>query len=237
MRILFVCTGNTCRSPMAERIMSHKCRQAGLGHEVKSAGIAAVEGAPISPHARTVLQRKGINSEGGAQSVSKELVDWAELILTMTMNHKNRLVRQFPEAVDKVHTLKEFAIDDPETRRLRKEAEALAGEIQMKMALSQPIGDEERRRWLELEQALPSDDVADPFGGDLQTYEQTAEELEQLIDLVIRRLGSGNAAGADGTEADNREDGKKETGSTGTDGTGTGDTGTDSIGTGGTGTE
>lgn len=187
-RVLFVCTGNTCRSPMAERLLRDKSRLAGMELEVRSAGVAATGGSPISPNARALLEQRGIDSAGRSQAVGKELIEWADVILTMTMNHKNILGQRYPDAVDKMYTLKEFAMNDPETDRIRKEAEALAGEIQVKMALSQPVLDEERRRWVELERSLPGDDVADPFGGDLSVYEATAREIESLLDGVLRRL-------------------------------------------------
>jgi protein-tyrosine phosphatase len=179
---------------MAERLLRHKAAQAGVALEVQSAGIAAADGAPISENARILLERRGIDASGGAKSVTPELIRWADLVLTMTMGHKQALIRRFPDAVDKIRTLKEYAVDDPETVRLRREAERLAGELQMKLALSEPIGDEERRRWVELERALPSDDVADPFGGDLAVYEATAAEIEQLLERVLQKVASPDAA-------------------------------------------
>jgi protein-tyrosine phosphatase len=210
MRILFVCTGNTCRSPIAERLLRHKAAQAGLKLEVRSAGIAASDGAPVSENARILLERRGIEASGKAQSVTPELMDWAELVLTMTMGHKNALIQRFPDAVEKIRTLKEYAIDDPETIRLRREAERLAGELQMKIALSEPIGDEERRRWVELERALPSDDVADPFGGDLAVYEATADEIDRLLERVLQKLTASNSGEPHaGSEGNKENDGNK----------------------------
>ncbi|WP_134702495.1 low molecular weight protein arginine phosphatase [Ammoniphilus sp. YIM 78166] len=108
MRLLFVCTGNTCRSPMAEGLMKHLAHRENLPIEVRSAGVAAVEGAPASVHTTTILQERGMDLQHTSQQVSPELIKWADVILTMTGSHKQVVCRQFPEAQYKVFTLKEY---------------------------------------------------------------------------------------------------------------------------------
>jgi len=105
-RILFVCTGNTCRSPMAEALFRAKAN--GQEWEVRSAGVAAFDGQSASAHAIEVLRERGIDTEHKSSSLSEELVDWADLILTMTESHKRAVLSIFPAAQSKVHTLREF---------------------------------------------------------------------------------------------------------------------------------
>ncbi|HAQ07098.1 MAG TPA: low molecular weight protein arginine phosphatase [Bacillus bacterium] len=105
-RILFVCTGNTCRSPMAEAILKSKQVP---GVEVKSAGVYAVNGADASINAKIVLEENRIIHDHRSASLTKEDVEWASLILTMTEGHKAVLLDQYPEASDKIFTLKEYA--------------------------------------------------------------------------------------------------------------------------------
>lgn len=113
--ILFVCTGNTCRSPLAEYLLKHK---AGDTLSVRSAGVTAWPGVPMSSGSAYVLHKKGINHEHMSQSVSPDLLEWADLILTMTVAHKEMLNISHPGAADKVYVLKDYTstggdISDP----------------------------------------------------------------------------------------------------------------------------
>lgn len=111
MRVLFVCTGNTCRSPMAEGLMRKLAADRGLEIEVRSAGVAAAAGASMSRHAEAVLKDKGIKGEFASTQLHSELVDWADLILTLTSGHKQHIGHAFPGSLDKLFTLKEYVSD------------------------------------------------------------------------------------------------------------------------------
>lgn len=109
IRILFVCTGNTCRSPMAEAILKNKNVD---NLEIKSAGIYASEGSRASHQVMEVLSEKGIFLDHSSSLLNKDLVDWATYIFTMTTSHKNRIASDFPRAIEKTFTIKEFAEND-----------------------------------------------------------------------------------------------------------------------------
>lgn len=83
--------------------------------KVESAGIHAFDGLAASPNAIEAVKEFGVDlSRHKARSLSRELVDSAELILGMTKSHKQYIVEMFPGAQDKVYTLKEFAfLDQP----------------------------------------------------------------------------------------------------------------------------
>ncbi|MEH7074380.1 low molecular weight protein arginine phosphatase [Neobacillus drentensis] len=104
-RILFVCTGNTCRSPMAEAILKNKEMDA---IEVRSAGIYAANGSEASAHAKKVLDDKGIAHNHRSSLLTRNEIEWADLILTMTSSHKMAILQQYPQVSKKVFTLKEY---------------------------------------------------------------------------------------------------------------------------------
>ncbi len=110
-RILFVCTGNTCRSPMAEHLARKVLHRMNLEDriEVASAGLSALPGAPASGEARAVLASKGIDLKGHrAVQLSPVQVRQADLIFTMTAGQKRQLLELYPEARNKVFVLKEY---------------------------------------------------------------------------------------------------------------------------------
>lgn len=105
MNIYLICTGNTCRSPMAEAILrARKIDKV----EVRSAGIHTVQGMPISTHAKTLMENAGMNYTETSNIVTPDDVKWADDILTMTDAHKQVMRMMFPDAASKIHTLKEF---------------------------------------------------------------------------------------------------------------------------------
>jgi protein-tyrosine-phosphatase len=93
-RILSVCTGNTCRSPMAEAIASARAEALGWGHvEFSSAGTGAVEGAPASGGALRVAAAQGLDLRGhSSRPLSSSDVERADLILAMSPSHLMSLV-------------------------------------------------------------------------------------------------------------------------------------------------
>ncbi|GEL77261.1 low molecular weight protein arginine phosphatase [Tenuibacillus multivorans] len=103
-RILFVCTGNTCRSPMAEAMLKHKREDL----EVQSAGIMAGHGQAANAKAVEALAEKGIPCDHMSQPITDELVEWADVVLTMTSHHKLNLEMDYPTYKEKVFTLKEY---------------------------------------------------------------------------------------------------------------------------------
>ena len=144
-RILFVCTGNTCRSPMAEAILKNKKID---GLEVRSAGIYAATGSEASAHAKKVLEDNQIEQQHSSNLLDRDTVQWAGLILTMTGSHKNAIQQQYPETFAKVFTLKEFTGEQYDV------------------------------------------DVVDPYGGSLDIYQETYQELDKLITKAIEKIQS-----------------------------------------------
>lgn len=112
--LLFVCTGNTCRSAMAQAITQDLLNKLGIGHRLRvlSAGTSAWPGSPASSQARNVMYAQGLSlEEHGATTISESLLQEADLILTMTRGHRDRLLQIAPDQEAKIFTLKEYVGD------------------------------------------------------------------------------------------------------------------------------
>ena len=119
--VLFICTGNVCRSTMAEGLLRH---MAGDRVAVASAGLGAGHGQPPSVHAIEVLKKEGIDiSDIRSQPVSPDLLRRADYVFTMTRDHLDMLLLLFPEMA-------------PKTRLLRFDEAAKGG----RMDVTDPIG-------------------------------------------------------------------------------------------------
>ncbi|TMQ01605.1 MAG: ribose 5-phosphate isomerase B [Verrucomicrobia bacterium] len=106
--ILFVCTGNVCRSPMAEGIFRHAVKGRG-DFRVLSAGVGAIEGQPPSAHAVQALAELGIDiSQQRSRMLTAELVNQADYIFGMTHGDVDAVNLLYPQAAEKIFLLREF---------------------------------------------------------------------------------------------------------------------------------
>jgi len=142
MNVLFVCTGNTCRSPMAAALFNKIALEKNLDVRIESAGIFAQDGESASPEAIVAMKKYDIDLlSHHAQVINSELLEKSDLILTMTAAHKMVLA---PSAPEKAFTLCEYA-----------DVEA---------------------------------DIQDPFGGDVEEYEECAEEIYKALIKVAEKI-------------------------------------------------
>ena len=114
--ILFVCTGNTCRSPMAECLFRALTRERGLANEyrVLSAGTYALSGAPASGGALRAMERRGLSlANHRSTAVTSVLLESCDLIIGLTNNHITQLRMMYPQCQTPMTAFDDPPVSDP----------------------------------------------------------------------------------------------------------------------------
>ncbi len=172
MHLVFVCTGNICRSPTAERLTRAFAEQHGLARlTATSAGTRAVVGYGMEPTAAEVLRRMGGNPKDfRARQLSPALVDDADLVLTMTTRHRDKVLTENPRALRRTFTLLEAA---------RLLAIPVAAETVVHR-LAQARGQQMRGERL--------DDIADPIGREYATFKDISAQVAEALRPLLHAL-------------------------------------------------
>ena len=170
--VLFVCTGNICRSPTAEALARRElARYPGVPLEVSSAGSHALEGNPAASRSMLAASTRGASLERHfARELTRRRVRSAGLILCMAAEHRPFVLSYDRSAADRTFLLATFA-------RVAGEWDWLAGSPAELVALAAEHGRE-----------LDGDDVDDPLGHPAEAYAACAERLDGLVTPVIAAL-------------------------------------------------
>ena len=184
-RLLFVCTANRCRSPMAEYLAQRSLAERQIGAKVVSAG-RLDSGAHVSPGAQAAMARGGIyvSSHISARHDPETLSD-ADLVLVMERSHLTDVYQTQPDALDHAFTLGEFpALLDalPDDQSDTNEA-GPAQRARRRVALAHLARDPQH---ILIDD--DSTDIVDPIGRRNMHYRRTAKQLEGLIEASIDRL-------------------------------------------------
>lgn len=165
VHLLFVCTGNTCRSPMAAAMARAKIAELNLPWTVSSAGLGAAEGLPMSVLSAQALTRRHIPlSKHRSTMIRQDIVESADVILCMTTSHTREMKRRYPKLALKIHSLGAYLAHSDDSHR---HSRSRHGGVR---------------------------DIADPFGGSDEAYELAARDIEAALENLFQELMQAPAA-------------------------------------------
>jgi protein-tyrosine phosphatase len=190
--VLTVCTGNICRSPLAEQLL--RLHLTPDKARISSAGTRAPRAAPMTPEALALADQLGIPSADSTAHRSRFLTEQhltaPDLIITMTRDHRRQVAELAPARMRSTFTVREFArlaadVTDDEIRDAAAQAPADTPGERVRAAAATVAS----RRGMVLPSAKPEDDdVIDPYGRSWQTYELSAAQLTPALQQVVRVL-------------------------------------------------
>jgi protein-tyrosine phosphatase len=180
LTVLFVCTGNICRSPLAERLfIARSAPESGV--IALSAGVYALEGYPMDEASAQALLELGGDGQGHiARHLDKSLIAEADLILGAEAAHRDAVLRLVPTTMRWAFTMREFA-------RLGADVSPATSVGQAKEVIASVAG----RRGLVDPVAPGTDDIADPYRRPMDEVRECAQQIAHAVDATLRLLGIG----------------------------------------------
>lgn len=201
MNVLVVCTGNVCRSPVAEQLLAARLDAAGIADvRVASAGTRALAGRPMTAEAADLLRRYGgVPGDHVARQLTEQLALEADLVLTATRAQRAEVAELVPRAARRTYTLREFArvlqfvasedaLDTPGTlgtgagSRMQRAADAASRSRGHAPPPSDPN----------------DDDILDPYRASHAVYDEAGRLIDDAVDAVVTALAAPSVSGGRG---------------------------------------
>ena len=197
-RVLFVCTGNICRSPVAEQVARERFGRYGV--EVSSAGTRAIDGDIMPQQAEAISRGLGADpSRHRAERLDIEKIEKADLVIAMEREHRSSIVRAVPRASRYTFTLRELArvLDNVASESgvdvHKPEGVTLAAHLRSLVPVVAA-----RRGFAEQPAKPEYDDVSDPYRRSQQVYDRSGEQIAQAFASIAESINQLTAASRDG---------------------------------------
>ena len=189
--ILFVCTGNICRSAMGKILLCHHAELQGVELEMDSAGVLAWEGSPVTKDAEAVLGENSIRGyEHSSKPLTHDLVSESDLVIVMTREHANAVVSRHPEAKNYTFLPKELMRLAAYTKGSAYDLKTWTQELnQIRQELPSPT-----REAKSLVLGLGGDEVSDPAIGDMGEHRLAFKVMDSVARLLVETLGMSKQA-------------------------------------------
>jgi protein-tyrosine phosphatase len=186
-KVIFVCTGNICRSPMAEQMLIQKAEKNKLPITVVSAGVMAMTGDPMTPQSADAMTKRGFTpTKHISQDLTPKLLEEADLVLTATLDHRSAIARMLPKAskysftIDEFARLTSFLRAAPEFQEEFKKKPKETRDQYLKRAMHEAVL---------LRGMVPTNldpkDVIDPYGESIEVYSQVAEHIDVMLEIIV----------------------------------------------------